>query len=108
MDALYVIFWPVIWLGTGLLSLAAFVWIRGTLRSVESRHDVPRLCVMTFTATYFLLVVYVNVLFHGDPHIGLAVGIFGATIVTVVLAALARRRLNAPSAVAPNNRWRGP
>jgi hypothetical protein len=109
LDAVDLLFLPLMSILTVLGLIAAFVWIRGTLRQVESRADILPLGVLSFAATFVLLTFATNLLLLGSaPHIALSVGLLVAVAVTGAVVVLSRRRVSSARDTASNNRSRGP
>jgi tryptophan-rich sensory protein len=104
-----VLFLPLACILTVLGSIWAFVWIRGTIREVETRSGILRAGLVSFAATYVLLIFATNLLLVGSkPHIALLVGLLGALTVAAFVVVLSKKRISSGGDSATNNRWRGP
>jgi hypothetical protein len=107
--AVEAIFLPLASILTVLGLIGAFVWVRGTIREVETRFDILRAAVISFSATFVLLTFGTNLLLLGsEPYIALLIGLLGALTVAVSVVVLSKQRISAGGGSATNNRWRGP
>ena len=69
--ALAYFFYPVVCMIMAIASMAALIWIKRSVGAVETSFDLVQLAGLTFTGTYFLLLIFANLLLKGAPEVAL-------------------------------------